>query len=229
MIRVFIGYDPREAIAFHVLSHSIVSRCSVPVNITPLRLDQLRAIHARAPDPLASTEFAFTRFLTPRLCGFQGWAVYMDCDMLMLDDLARLWELRDDRYAVQVVKHEHNPPESTKFLGNIQTRYAMKNWSSLMLFNNSQCQTLSPEYVDSAPGLDLHRFAWLESASRIGSLPKRWNYLVGYDSPDAEVSNVHFTQGGPYFAEYADCPYSAEWFQAYQAMKHAEQSSLGAR
>jgi len=127
MINVFIGYDPDEAVAYSVLAYSIQARASQPVSIAPLMLSQLRALFTRERDPLQSTAFSFSRFLTPYLSGYEGWSVFMDCDMLMLDDIANLWKLRDDRYSVMVVKHDHVPRETVKFLGRTQSKYDKKN------------------------------------------------------------------------------------------------------
>ena len=222
-VRVFIGYDTREAAAFSVLGHSIHARASCPVSITPVRLSELAGVFAREVNPLQSTQFSFSRFLTPYLCGFEGWAIFMDCDMLVLDDIARLWALRDERYAVQVVKHVHVPKEETKFLGAVQTKYEKKNWSSVMLMNCSRCTVLTPDYVNRASGLELHQFKWLEGDHLIGALPPAWNHLVGYDAPRRDASLVHFTIGGPYFQEYRDCEYAAEWFAERDAMLRVEQ------
>jgi hypothetical protein len=223
MIRVFIGYDTREAIAFDVLSHSIHARASRPVSITPVRLSQLAGVFEREVNPLQSTQFSFSRFLVPYLCDFEGWALFMDCDMLMLDDVARLWDLRDERYAVQVVKHVHVPREEVKFLGAVQTRYEKKNWSSVMLMNCARCSALTPAFVNRASGLELHQFKWLENEGEIGDLPARWNHLVGYDAPRRDAALAHFTVGGPYFDEYRDCEYAAEWFAERDAMLRVEQ------
>lgn len=223
MIRVFIGYDAREAEAFSVLSHSIHARSSKPVAIAPIRLSQLEGVYLRPRDPLQSTDFSFSRFLTPWLCGYRGWAVFMDCDMLVLDDIAKLWALRDDRFAVQVVKHSHVPNEETKFLGAKQTTYGKKNWSSVMLMNCERCGKLTPEHVNSATGLELHQFKWLEGEHQIGEIPPRWNHLVGYDPPRRDAALVHYTIGGPYFEEYRDCEYGAEWFREREEMRHTLQ------
>jgi hypothetical protein len=217
-VRVFIGFDAREAIAFSVLSFSIHRRASVPVSIAPLMLSQLRGVFGRSRHPLQSTDFAFSRFLVPYLSGFSGWSVFMDCDMLVLDDVARLWALRDDRFAVQVVKRE-----AIKFLGQAQTRYPKKNWSSVMLFNNTRCRALTPDFVNTATGLELHQFKWLPDESLIGELPPRWNHLVGYDPPTRDASLVHFTLGGPYFDAFRECEFAAEWRAELEAMLHAEQ------
>ena len=208
---MFIGYDEREAIAFSVLSHSIHARATQPVCITPLMLSQLRSVFTREKHPLQSTDFSFSRFLTPYLSAYQGWSVFMDCDMLMLDDIAKLWALRDERYAVMVVKHEHVPRETEKFLGMPQSRYEKKNWSSVMLFNNARCTALTPDYVNTASGLEMHQFKWLHSEHLIGALPDRWNHLVGYDAARDDAALVHYTLGGPYFAEYAACEYAQDW------------------
>lgn len=211
MIPVFIGFDTREAVAFSVLAHSIHRRSTQPVSITPIMLSQLGGVLSREKHPLQSTEFSFSRFLTPHLSGHAGWSLFMDCDMIMLDDIAKLWALRDERYAVMVVKHEHVPRETEKFLGMPQSKYEKKNWSSVMLFNNARCAALTPEYVNTASGLELHQFKWLESDESIGALPSRWNHLVGYDAPRPDAALVHYTLGGPYFADYADCEYADAW------------------
>ena len=225
MIRVFIGYDPREAVAFSVLAYSIHARSSQPVSITPLMLSELRGIMTRERHPLQSTDFSFSRFLTPYLSDYSGWSVFMDCDMLMLDDIANLYALRDERYAVMVVKHDHVPKESRKFLDQPQTPYHQKNWSSVMLFNNARCQSLTPEYVNAASGLELHQFKWLASDDLIGALPERWNHLVGYNPPRKEVSLAHYTLGGPYFSEYRDCEYAEEWRSERESMLRVDQRS----
>lgn len=217
-IRVFIGFDSREAVASDVLAHSIQRHASQPVSITPVRLEQLEGVFRRERNPLQSTEFSFSRFLVPSMCDYQGWAIFMDCDMLMRDDIARLWQLRDERYAVQVVKHVHVPKEDVKFLGAVQTKYEKKNWSSVMLINCGACRALTPEFVNSATGLQLHQFKWLGGDNLIGEIPSQWNHLVGFDKPRADASLVHFTIGGPYFDEYKDCEYSAEWFAEREAM-----------
>lgn len=223
MIRVFIGYDSRETVAFHVLCHSIHSRASEPVTIAPLMLSELKGVFSREAHPLQSTDFSFSRFLVPYLSGYTGWSLFCDCDMLMLDDIANLWSLRDESCAIQVVKHDHKPQEETKFLNQPQSKYEKKNWSSVILFNNSRCTALTQEYVNSATGLELHQFKWLGDDALIGELPGRWNHLVDYDPTLAEdkLSLIHFTEGGPYFDEYKDCSYANLWFAERDAMCHA--------
>ena len=214
MIRVFLGYDSREAAAFHVAAHSIHRHSSQPVRIAPLLLSQLQSVFQPPRDPKQSTDFSFSRFLVPHLCDYQGWAIFADCDILARDDIAKLWELRDDRYAVMRVKHDYVPAESTKFLGHEQTKYAKKNWSSVILFNNARCQALTLDYVDQASGLALHRFEWLGNDELIGELPAGWNHLVDYNSSAAgrAAENLHYTSGGPWFENCRQCGFAAEWW-----------------
>jgi len=168
---------------------------------------------------LQSTDFSFSRFLTPYLFEFEGWAVFVACDMLVLDDMVNLWNLRDDKYAVQCVKHDHAPLEDTKFLDQLKTKYE-KNWSSVMVINAAKCQALTPNYVNTANGLDLHRFHWLGDDNLIGKIPHRWNYLLDYDPavPIHEVSSLHYTTGGSYFDECKNHGYSDVWCQARDRM-----------
>lgn len=213
VIRLFLGHDSRESVAWHVAAHSALSRASEPVSVAPVALSQLQKIFTRPPDTKQSTEFSFSRFLVPWMCAYEGWAIFMDCDVLVLDDIARLWALRDERYAVQVVKHDHQPRETVKFLGQPQTSYPKKNWSSVMLINCAKCTALTPEHVNTSSGLDLHRFNWLEGEHLVGEIPHRWNHLVDYDAelPLEEVSVLHYTSGGPWFPDYAGCGYAEEW------------------
>jgi len=211
MISIYVGFDPREAVAYSVLAYSIQARATQPVSIAPLILSQLKSVLTRERHALQSTDFSFSRFLTPYLSDYSGWSLFMDCDMLVLEDIASLWALRDERYAVMVVKHDHVPRETTKFLGEPQTKYEKKNWSSVMLFNNAKCKALTADYVNTATGLELHQFKWLNDDALIGALPDRWNHLVGYNPPRADAALVHYTLGGPYFSDYANCEYADAW------------------
>jgi hypothetical protein len=218
MINVFIGYDSKEKVAYNVLSHSIIQNSTKPVAITPIALKNIKDDFVREKNNLSSTEFSFSRFIIPHLMNYQGWALFMDCDMLMMADIAELWRLRDDKYAVQVCKHDYTPKDETKFLGQVQTKYVKKNWSSFMLLNCKKCTTLTPDYVNKASGLELHQFKWLENEELIGSLPLEWNWLVGEYPYKKEVKNIHYTDGGPWFDDYKDCDYSQDWFLNYKEM-----------
>lgn len=213
MVRVFLGYDHREVVAYHVASHSILSRSSKPVEIAPVMLSQLNGVFTRERNSLQSTDFSFSRFLVPYLCNYEGWALFADSDVLCLDDISKLWSLRDEKFAVMCVHHDHRPKGEVKFLGEKQTQYEKKNWSSVMLMNAAKCKALTPEYVNQKSGLELHRFLWLENDSLIGEIPQKWNHLVGYNEalPEEEIGMLHFTEGGPYFPDYRDCPYSDLW------------------
>jgi hypothetical protein len=220
MLSVYIGFDPREAVAFYTLAHSILQRSSIPVSIAPLMRSQLGKLYWRERGPTESTEFSMTRFLVPALSEYRGWSLYMDCDMLCRADIAelasRISSERDK--AVLVCKHDYVPKTERKFLDQVQTKYTRKNWSSLMLFNNERCRALTPDYVNGALGLELHRFAWTDDR-RIGELPLEWNWLVGEYPFNAGAKIVHYTLGGPYFDEYRDCDYAGEWFAERRQMK----------
>ena len=218
IIRVFVGYDPREEVAFHVLQRSIQERSSLPVSVTQINRRQLQHVFTREKSAIESTEFSFSRFLTPWLCNYQGWAVFMDCDMIMLDDIAKLWKLREPQFAVQVAKHDYVPVSDRKFLGETQTKYEKKNWSSVMLMNCEKCTALTPEFVNTASGLELHQFKWLDNDGLIGELPKNWNHLVGEYEPQPNASLIHYTLGGPYFNEYKECEFSKEWFEEQEKL-----------
>src|SRR2546428_13844100 len=217
---MYIGYDPRESVAFYTLAHSILRRASIPVSIAPVMQSQLKGVYTRPRGPTESTEFSLTRFLVPSVSAFEGWAVFMDCDMLCRTDIASLAaeiEKNTDK-AVLVCKHDYVPKTERKFLNQVQTKYPRKSWSSLMLFNNERCRALTTQYVNSASGLDLHRFLWTQDGL-IGGLPLEWNWLVGEYEYNPAAKIVHYTLGGPYFDDYRDCDYAAEWFQELESMR----------
>jgi lipopolysaccharide biosynthesis glycosyltransferase len=172
-----------------------------------------------------------SRFLVPYLCDYEGWAIFMDCDMLVVGDIAELWDERDESFAVQVVKHDHKPKSRTKMLGQEQTRYEKKNWSSVMLFNCGGCRALTPDYVNGATGLELHQFKWLDEdgdgleEELIGELPHGWNYLVGYDDPGPEypIKNIHYTEGGPWWDAYENVQLADLWRAERARMMSAEE------
>lgn len=218
-IRVFIGYDHDEAVAYHVAAHSILRLSTRPVSIQPVALHHLTRSFRRARDQKQSNDFSFSRWLVPWMCNYEGVAIWMDCDVLLRADISQLWALFDPRYTVQVVQQVHYDSEDTKFLGRAQHNYARKNWSSVMVFNNKLCTALTPAYISTAPGLDLHQFRWVDYTS-IGKLPADWNHLVGVHDHNPNCKLAHFTLGGPWFPKYAKCPFSDEWRLMFADMVH---------
>jgi hypothetical protein len=222
---IWIGFDPREADAFAVARHSINRHLITPIPVRGVVLSGLRAAglynrptsrrDGRLWDEISeapmATEFACSRFLVPDLAQ-SGWAVFMDCDMLVRTDLMKLFQQADPAKAVQVVKHNHQPPEGIKMDGQAQTRYARKNWSSVILWNvdHPANKALTIELVNSVPGRDLHRFCWLED-DLIGELHPKWNWLVGHSDPEIDPAIVHFTDGIPTMQGYEDSEYADEW------------------
>lgn len=211
-LRVFIGWDSAEPAAAAVLAHSILTRASAPVYLMPLTRRSVERTYTRERTPSEATEFSFTRFLVPHLSNFEGWSVFLDCDILLQADI---WELmthalsqRDK--AVLVCQHDYVPKSAMKMRGAAQTTYPRKNWSSVMVFNNARCRALTPAYVNTASGADLHQFGWL-SDGEIGTLPIEWNWLVGEYASNAEAKAYHYTLGGPWWPEFATVDHADLW------------------
>ena len=212
-INVFVGYDSKEPIATYVCIDSIMEHTNSEINFNILNLNNLKSIFSRLPNKKQSTEFAFSRFLVPYLSDYQGVSIFCDSDFLFLENLENLIKEVDTSKAVSVVQHDYIPKTKTKFLNQEQTVYPRKNWSSIMVFNNSLCNQLTPEIVNTESGLYLHRFQWLED-DQIGKLDRRWNHLVDeYEYRNkTEIGALHYTIGGPYFKEYSKCSYADLWF-----------------
>ncbi len=222
-LKIFVGWDPREDIAWKVCRHSILRRTNPnKVSITPLIQSVLRAegLYTRPVDSKAATEFSLTRFLTPYLAGESGYAIFVDCDFLFLSDITEVLKEIDPSKAVSVVKHDYQPTETMKMDGCVQHLYPRKNWSSFIVFNcaHPAVRLLTPAVVNSADPAYLHRFGWLAD-SQIGRIDKGWNYLEGwYPSQYENLKAVHYTLGGPWFEDKQECDFAEEWLTEFSQM-----------
>lgn len=213
---VYIGYEPAEAVAFHTLVASIHKHARKPVKVVPLDYSKMGFCHTRKTENEQSNTFTYIRFLVPFLEEYKGWSLFMDCDMILRTDINELFDMADDQYDVMCVQHpDYQSTVRTKYLGTTQYNYPRKNWSSVMLFNNEKCRTLTPDYVDTADPADLHRMQW---AKDVGALPKEWNHLVGEfpENPNAKI--VHFTIGTPCWPRFRNCEYGDEWELYHQGV-----------
>jgi lipopolysaccharide biosynthesis glycosyltransferase len=209
-IPIFIGYDPREAVAYHVCANSIIRHASVPVSIIPLALNNFKEYTETHTD--GSNQFIYSRFLVPYLMDYSGQAIFMDGDMIVRGDIAELWALRDLGKDVQVVKHNYKTKMTEKYLGSKNEDYPCKNWSSVMIFNcnNYPTKKLTPEYIQKSTGAHLHRFMWT-SEDRVGALPPEWNWLPDEYGANPDAKLLHYTLGTPCFHEFATTTMADEW------------------
>jgi lipopolysaccharide biosynthesis glycosyltransferase len=221
-LKIFIGYDSREDIAYQVCVHSLNQRASLPIEIKPIDLSDLRdkGIYNRKNDPLASTEFTYSRFLTPYLTGWNGWALFCDCDVLFLSDIVELFKLKDNSKAIMCVPHDHKPTEKQKMDGVPQTCYHRKNWSSVVLYNceHPANRVLTPDCINSQTGKFLHQFEWLDD-NDIGYLPESWNWLEGWSKKtDTLPHAIHYTRGGPWFKLHHTIEYADLWLREHDSL-----------
>ena len=214
-MKVFVGYDDREDIAYKVCEYSI-KRKNKKAEVFPLKQEELNEaeLYWREKDPLSSTAFTFTRFLVPALMNYEGWAIFCDCDIVWMIDPAEIMKYADEKYAVMVVKHDYTPPEGLKMDGQKQLPYPRKNWSSVILWNcgHPSNKKVTPDLVNAETGQYLHRFNWLKN-EEIGELSHHWNWLVNhYHEPkDGTPKVIHYTEGGPWFDNYKHCEYGYHW------------------
>ena len=198
-MKIYVGHDSREDIAYQVCEHSIKRR-DPSAEVIPLKQKQMRdqGLYTRPVDKLASTEFTFTRFFVPYINDFKGWAVFCDCDFLWKIPSHELIKHCDPSKAVVCVQHDYTPKETTK----------MVLWNC----EHPKNKILTPERLNDESAKFLHRFSWLED-HEIGSLPPEYNWLVGwYKEPnDGHPKILHYTEGGPWFDGYRDCEYADDW------------------
>ncbi|WP_051087055.1 hypothetical protein [Ancylobacter sp. FA202] len=215
LIKVYVGYDSREDIAWQVARHSLLRHASADVSVFPLKQNTLRelGLYSRPLDATAATEFSLTRFLTPYLADHDGWSIFCDCDFLFTDDIHKLFEGLDRSKAVHVVQHDYVPAQAIKMDGKAQATYPRKNWSSFILFNGAHpaVKALTPQVVNTQTPAFLHRLQWVEDKD-IGALPLTWNFLEGeYPKPAQTPNVIHYTNGGPWFENWQHVDYADLW------------------
>ena len=221
-IPVFVGYDPREAIAYHTCVNSIIRNATAPVAIVPVALNLFQDYTETHTD--GSNQFIYSRFLVPHLMNFTGHAIFIDGDMIVCGDIVELWNLRDSSKDVQVVKHDYKTRMPVKYLGAKNEDYPRKNWSSVILWNCSSFpnRKLTPEFVQKSTGAELHRFSWLDN-ERIGELPREWNWLPDEFGANANAKLLHYTLGTPCFHEFANTPQGDEWHREHLLTDYCQQ------
>jgi lipopolysaccharide biosynthesis glycosyltransferase len=224
-IPIFIGFDPREAIAYHVCANSIIRHATQPVSIIPLALNLFKDYTETHTD--GSNQFIYSRFLVPHLTDYTGHAIFIDGDMIVRDDISKLWQLRDFSMDVQVVKHNYKTRQAVKYLGAKNEDYPRKNWSSVILWN---CQSfpnrkLTPDFIQKSTGAELHRFTWIDD-SRIGELPIEWNWLPDEFGPNEDAKLLHYTLGTPSFHEFATTPMGSEWHKERIYTEYCQQKEI---
>lgn len=239
-MKIYMGYDRREKLAYDVAEFTLKRYANRDVQVTPLNIANLesaglmyrvkKVVNGQIYDAISnapmSTEFAISRFLTPLLAQ-SGWALFVDSDVVFLDDVTRIMEHADAKYAVMCVKHPSDTGADSKMDGQVQTYYHRKNWSSVMLFNcdHPANRLLDLTAVNSIRGLSLHSFYWLKD-EQIGELPAKWNWLVNVRPMPEDAMIAHFTLGGPWFNGWPAKPYDSIWSSAnsaYQSMVHSAQ------
>lgn len=226
-IPIFIGYDPREAVAYHTCANSIIRHASKPVAIIPLALNLFEDYTEKHTD--GSNQFIYSRFLVPHLMAYQGKAIFIDGDMILRDDIVKLWNLTNESVAwdVAVVKHDYQTRMTEKYLGAKNENYPRKNWSSVIVWN---CYThpnrrLTPEFIEKSTGAELHRFTWIDD-DRILELPKEWNWLPDEYGPNPDAKLLHYTLGTPCFHEFATTPQGEEWHREHMLADYCLQRTL---
>lgn len=218
IIKIIVGFDQRESVAYHTFCQSIIEKSSLPVSFLPLAINNLEGYKETHTDQ--SNDFIYSRFLTPYLNNFEGWAIFADGDMICQDDIKKLWDFRNESKALMVIKHDYQTKADVKYLGNKNENYPRKNWSSVILWNCShpKHKILTPEFIQNQTGKYLHRFSWLDD-NEIGDLPKEWNWLAIEYPENQDAKLIHYTLGTPCFKEYEKTDMADIWHNTFERVK----------
>lgn len=217
-LKIIVGFDQKESVAYHTFCQSVIEKSSIPIEFIPLAINTLKNYRETHTDQ--SNDFIYSRFLTPYLNNYEGWALFCDGDMVCQSDIKELWDLRDPSKALMVVKHDYQTKKNIKYLGNINENYPRKNWSSVILWNcsHSKHKILTPEFIQNQTGKYLHRFSWLDD-KEIGDLPKEWNWLAIEYPENQDAKLIHYTLGTPCFKEYEKTDMADIWYETFERVK----------
>ena len=226
MIPIYAGFDPREEVGYHAFCSSVVHNSSEPVSIAPLHLDLMRKFYY-AGHRDGSNAFVYSRFLIPWLQHFKDWAIFVDgSDMICRGDIAELWDIRQEQYAVMVVKHDYQTKHPRKYVGTAMESdnrdYPRKNWSSVMLINcvHPSWRVITPDALMTFTGEQLHQFKFLPE-SLVGEIPKAWNWLASEHGESKDAKLIHFTAGIPAWPAYAESAHADDWAKYAVSARHA--------
>ena len=220
ILNVFVGFDSSDwgqELAYEICRRSLIKNHKagdIEIRIKPLikkELEEMEIFWRKDKD--GSTEFTYTRFLTPYLSNYEGYSIFCDSDFLWNCDIVELLNYIKKDLAVSCVKHSYNDcNDSVKMNGLKQEWYPRKNWTSLMIFNNEHpsVKNLSLENVNNQTAKWLHRLQWC-SNEEIGSIPLMYNYLAGYYTKNVSPKAIHYTDGGPWHYKYTDTDFAQEW------------------
>ena len=214
LLNIFVGFDQKEAIAYHTFVQSMIENSSIPISITPLAENNLDDYSEEHTD--GTNKFTYSRFLVPYLMNFKGWAIFADGDMVCLSDIKILKNFFDPNIAVSVVKHNYKTKHKTKYFGQKNEDYPRKNWSSVIIWNceHPKNKILTPKFISQKEGSFLHRFNWLND-EEIGELPKSWNWLAIEYEEKKDLDLIHYTLGTPCFKDYSKKQLSEYWKKSY--------------
>ena len=215
LLNIFVGFDQKEAIAYHTFVQSLIENSTIPLSITPLAENNLDHYTEKHTD--GTNQFTYSRFLVPYLMNFKGWAIFADGDMVCLSDIKILKRYFDPNKAVTVVKHDYKTKYKTKYFGQKNEDYPRKNWSSVIIWNceHPKNKILTPDLIDHKEGSYLHRFKWLDD-KEIGSLPKSWNWLALEYEEKNDLDLIHYTLGTPCFKKYSNKSLSNFWKRSFK-------------
>lgn len=219
-IQIYVGFDGREEIAYHLFCRSVLANTRAQVAFIPITGEQHQG---------ASNSFNLIRFRVAEMAGFRGMAIYADSDMLLRKggDVQDLIDLAEPYCAVSVAQHQYATKHPVKYWGQQNLDYPRKNWSSLQVIDCQHAvwrRIAERGYADETAvaytPAALHRFSFIANDDEIGRLPLEWNWLVGEYDFKEDVKLAHFTLGiPPHFAyDFNAIGYVAEWWREYAKM-----------
>lgn len=176
-IKIFIGQEPYQWLAAEVLRFSIQRRTKVP-----LEIQELNQLPIKLNFKVVKSS-AFCRFFIPEACNYEGKAIYLDADILVLDNIQKLYELPLQGKGA-LARPVHEESQSGYYTSVMLLDCAhLKNWNVKLWSGLVNVQ--SSLYHDTIWGMPKGL-----NGNDFGDLPREWNEL---DDADSNTKIIHFT------------------------------------
>ncbi|MBY0549074.1 MAG: hypothetical protein K2W95_17505 [Candidatus Obscuribacterales bacterium] len=200
-MKVFIGASSTEWLPAKVLEYSIRKNASFAVQtvnlancVRPFKMPLDASNKPRTP-------FSFQRFLIPELMQYSGRAIYLDSDMLVLQDIAKLWRMPFSGANLICTSALNQAQRAVQYSVMLLDCNSL-NWNIDTLVNDLDSGALSYEAL--VHGMAAAR----KPAARI---PPTWNFLDKY--VPGTTALIHYTNmhSQPWLSRENDA--AAVWFQ----------------
>ncbi len=215
-IKIFVACQRSHDLVVKVLEWSVQRTTTYPFKIYSMYKQEIPFEMPKDDKNKPGTPFSFQRFMIPEMCNFKGRAIYMDCDQILITDIARLFHRPMNGFDLM---HCETGKRGTK-------KFAQR--SSVMLIDCEKTKWKISDLVnDMNEGKITYQQLMIDMATENkGVIPYTWNSLDKYEPGKTDL--IHYTakKTQPWINHnHPDCP--EIWFNYLYEALDAEYIDMG--